>query len=61
MKINMVSRVRKCPEQKWKGREGEIDKLLKNTDEESVALDHKEKPHHASLVIRMCLITYTGK
>lgn len=33
----------KCPEQKWNGREGEIDKLLKNTGEERVVLDHKEK------------------
>ena len=44
LKINVVSRVRKCPEQKWNGREGEIDKLLKNTDEEHVVLDYKEKP-----------------
>lgn len=44
MKINVVSRVRKCPEQKRNGREGEIDKLLKNTDEELVVLGHKEKP-----------------
>lgn len=44
LKINVVSRVRKCPEQKQNGREGEIDKLLKNTDEERVVLDHKEKP-----------------
>lgn len=42
-KINMVSRVRKCPEQKWNGREGEIDKPLENTDEERIVLDHKEK------------------
>lgn len=43
LKINMVSRVKKCPEQKWNGREGEIDKLLENTDEERIALDYKEK------------------
>lgn len=44
LKINVVSRVRKRPEQKQNGREGEIGKLLKNTDEERVVLDHKEKP-----------------
>ena len=30
-------------QQKQNGREGEIDKLLKNTDEERIVLDHKEK------------------